>query len=951
MRRARLWIAWLCSALATYAASTAQAQPAAPAATPASTPSTSAPQSSTLAVALEAARTTQYAAAEKELLAIDGPDRSVARLTLGRVLAQQGRFADADRAAAQALASPATRSAAVALRAEILAAQGRVDDAIRLLEPAKGDSGPGGRRVRLELGELLIRAGRRAEAEPVLLKFADEYDTDAISSTDAEGLAMVGRAMHLLRHAKDANRAYNESEKAGHDQVETLLWRADLYIEKYDPGHAEEVLNEALKIAPHRADAMVMLARLKVGEAFDFEAADKLIREALSIDPKHAGAYAVRAGIALRDMNLPAANSAIDAGLAIDPANLELLSLRAAARFLADDTAGFEAAKRALFARNREFSRGYSIIGEYAEWEHRYADVIGMMKDAVALDPTDGDAWATLGLMQTRAGDEAAGVKSLEEAWRRDHFNVRVYNTLELLYGKWIPQEYEEGQSGIFNIRYPKDERAVLERYVPRMLGEAWGAMKVHYMFTPTAPVAVELYRERQHFSVRTSGLPNIGIQGVCFGHVVAAMSPNSEPFNWGNVLWHELAHVFAIQLSNSHVPRWFTEGLSEYETMIRRVEWQRELDPELYLALKRGALPGALDMNAAFTHAEGDLDVTVAYYAASQMLAYTAEEFGFPGITHALALWGEGKTTADVIRGAFGVSPAEYDARFHAWEMKRLARYDGQYMFSPPSTSLDDARAAANAAPENAPAHVAYAVALLRARKPDEARREIETVLKSDPKNQDAHFVSSKLAAMTKDADGQEMHLKAIQAAGGDGYTVQMALVDLAEERHDRAAERAALEAAHRFDPSQSDPLRGLFDLATDEKRDADALAALRDLARIDQHDRRVWKLLLDKLVALQRWDEAKRVGESALYVDVESGAVHVDYARALAATGDHSTAAFELESALLCDGKPQEKATAHALLAREYAALGDVGASRTHRDEALRLDPGNAEARQLKP
>ena len=110
--------------------------------------------------------------------------------------------------------------------------------------------------------------------------------------------------------------------------------------------------------------------------------------------------------------------------------------------------------------------------------------------------------------------------------------------------------------------------------------------MKARYDFVPKTPVQVELYSNREQFSVRTSGLPNIGIEGVCFGRVVAAMSPKSEPFNWGNVVWHELGHVFAIQLSKNHVPRWFTEGLSEYETIARRPEWQRELDPELYQAL-----------------------------------------------------------------------------------------------------------------------------------------------------------------------------------------------------------------------------------------------------------------------------------------------------------------------------------------------------------------------------
>jgi predicted Zn-dependent protease len=914
------------------------------------------PAHSALAAGLDAASASDYAAAEKALAAVQGTDRPAALLALARVRFEQGRFADADRAAQQAASGPDQRLAATALRGEILAAQGKVDEAIKLLAPSKDGAGVGGRRVRLVLGELLIRAGRRAEAEPILLKFADEYGTDAIASSDAEGLAMVGRAMHLLRHAKDANRAYNESERAERSasgrtrRVETLLWRADLYFDTYDPGHAEEALLEALKIAPHRADANVALARVKLEESFDFEAAAHLAGEALAVDPQHAGAYGVRAGIALRDMDLGAANSAIDAGLAIDPNDLQLLSMRAAARFLADDKPGFEAAKRDVFTRNKEYSQAYAIIGDYAEWEHRYDDVVAMMKEAVALDPKDNKAWAQLGLTQTRAGDEAEGVKSLETAWKGDHFNVRVYNTLEMLYTRWIPQQYEGAQEGIFNVRYPKDEKAILERYVPRMLGEAWGSMKMHYMFAPTVPVAVEMYLDREHFSVRTSGLPNVGIEGVCFGHVVAAMSPKSEPFNWGNVLWHELAHVFAIQLSKYHVPRWFTEGLSEYETMIRRPEWQRELDPELYLALKDRKLPGALAMNTAFTHAEGDLDVTVAYYAASQMLAFTADQFGFPKITRALQLWGEGKTTAQVIPEAFGLTAKEYDDRYRAWEMARLARYDGQYLFDPKTMSVEDAAAAVAAAPQSAAAHVTYAVALVRAKKADEAGREIDAALKADPANRDAHFMASKLAAGAHDPDGQARHLRAIVASGGDGYAVQMALAEIADARKDHPGARAALEAAHRFDPTQVEPLRALYDMAVADKRDDDALGALREVARLDQHDRRAYRLLLQTLVAGNHWDEAKRVGQAAVYVDVESAAIHVDYAHALSVTGDHAAASYELESALLCDQKPTERATTLALLASERLALGDAAGARERRAEALKLDPACAEARALK-
>ncbi|MGH7298069.1 MAG: tetratricopeptide repeat protein, partial [Polyangiaceae bacterium] len=776
-----------------------------------------------------------------------------------------------------------------------------------------------------------------------------EYGSDAIGSHDAEGLAMVGRAMHLLRHAKDANEAYKESVRADATRPETHLWWAALFQDYFDPGDAEAELKEVLKLDPKSADAMAMMAKLKLDDAFDFEAAEKLVADALAIDPKNTSAFAVRAGVALRDGDLDKANTAIDAGLAVDPSNLELLSLRATARYLADDPAGFEAAKKAVFAKNKEYSRAYGIIGEYAEWEHRYDDVIAMMKEAVAIDPKDGKAWAQLGMWQTRAGLEAEGVKSLEEWWRHDHFDVRAFNTLENLYKKWVPADYESKTEGIFDVRYPKAERAVLERYAPRMLGEAWGQMKVHYMFAPTVPVHVEMYESREHFSVRTSGLPNIGIQGVCFGHVVAAMSPASEPFNWGNVLWHELGHVFAIQLSKNHVPRWFTEGLSEYETMIRRPEWQRHLDPELYSAMKKHALPSAVDMNRVFTH-EGDLDVTVAYYAASQMIAFTAEQFGFEKISRALVLWGAGKRTPAVIREAFGVTPEEYDARYRAWQMARLARYEGQYMFTLKPQPLEAAKLAAAAQPSSAAAHDALAFSLLRAHKADEAKQELQAALAIDANDRDAHYLAANLAGKTKDLDGQEKHLRAIKTAGGDGYTVEMGLAELGEARHDAVLERSALEAAHRFDPTQVDAVRALYELATKDKRDADALVELREVARLDQHDRRSWAKLLGALVESKRWDEARRVGESAIYVDVQSAAVHLDYGRALAAGGLHRKAAFELESATLCESKPPEKAEAHALLAREELALGDAAVARSHRDEALRLDPNNADARGLK-
>lgn len=893
-------------------------------------------RSPALESALAALESSDYPKAEIELAKIQGAEKPLALTAAARLALITGRYGDAISRAKEAQKSAAVRASATVVLADALRATGKIDEAIRALEAVQKEPGTGGLRAKLSLGDALIAVGRRSDAEAPLMEVVDAYNSGAVPDADAAALTLVGRASQLLRSPKDANRAYGEAERLDKKNIELLLDRADLFLDKYDPGHAEELTDEVLAIAPNLPDALAMLARVKLDQALDFDAAEKLIAKALAINPSHAGALAVRAGLALRDLDIPKAEEALKLGLSTNPRDLELLSLKATARFLADDRPGYEAAKKQVFANNKEYSQFYGIASEYAEWEHRYDDIVTMMREATKVDPEDAKAWAQLGVMQMRSGDETTGLQALDKAWSLDHFNVRVFNTLNL-YEKSIATSYETLPSGVFRIRYPKAERAVLERYVPRMLGEAWASMKSRYGFSPTQPVQIELYENRQHFSVRTSGLPNVGIQGVCFGHVVASMTPHGEPFNWGNVLWHELGHVFAIQLSKSHVPRWFTEGLSEYETIARRPEWQREQDPDLALALRKNALPSAVDMNRAFTHAKSGADVTVAYYASSQLLVYTVEHFGMNRVVQALRAWGDGLRTEDVLKKAFGVSAKEYDDGFHAWLKARLARYDGQFMFDDRPEPLDDAKARADRE-KSADALAAYALSLLHAKKGDEAKAAIAAALAADPNHMTAHFLSAKLE---KEPDLRELHLRAIQKAGGDGYTIRMELANVAEMRKDVPRMRAELEAASHFDPSQVEPLKGMFDIAHDAKRSDEELELLRKIAPLEQHDRRIWREYMLRLVESKAWDEAKRVGQSAVFVDIEGAETHLAYGTALGATGHHKDAIFELETALLTEPPAALAAAIHRSLAAEYRAVGNPAEGAKHDAEAAKPPP----------
>src|SRR5690606_8492198 len=125
------------------------------------------------------------------------------------------------------------------------------------------------------------------------------------------------------------------------------------------------------------------------------------------------------------------------------------------------------------------------------------------------------------------------------------------------------------------------------------------------YGFTPDAPVLLEIFPRHDDFAVRNVGLPGmIGALGACFGRVVTLDSPRARPpgtFNWTATMWHEMAHVITLQMSKNRVPRWLTEGISEFEEQRARPSWGRKMDLAFADALERGETLPLEDLNAGF--------------------------------------------------------------------------------------------------------------------------------------------------------------------------------------------------------------------------------------------------------------------------------------------------------------------------------------------------------------
>jgi tetratricopeptide (TPR) repeat protein len=886
----------------------------------------------------------RYQEAEADFsAALNGSKKAETLLAQSELSLRTGRYTQAAEKAREASAAGADASLAAAAEARALRASGAVEEALAKLQALPAGASA---EARLLLGEVLLELGRRAQAEPVLLSLIEDFNQDRIPESDGPGLARVGRAAHLLRSPRDANDAFDQSERADPANLQTLIYRAELYLEKYDPGHAEEVLTEALELAPLHPQANMLLAEVRLTQALDFDEAERLARLALTQNPRLTHAFFVLAGIAVRDQDLAQADRYVEAGLKANPRDLPLLSMRAVVRFLAEDEAGFLAQKQQILRLNPEYSRMYSIIGEFADWEHRYDEIVLLMKEAVALDSKDAKAEAELGLNLIRAGNDPDGVAALSRSFSLDPYNVRVFNTLEM-YEKVIARDYVSVQHPRFVIRYKKTERELLERYVPTLLGQAFDAMQKSYGFTPQTPIGVELYAERENFGIRTSGLPQIAIQGVCFGKTLASMSPANESFNLGMTLWHELSHVFHIQMTRSRVPRWFTEGLAEYETIIARPEWVRENDQELFDALKNQRLPALGNMSRAFTRAEELEDVGMAYYASSQILVMLAQRYGHQKLGDMLRQWGAGKTSNEVIESVLGVKPAELDAQFKAFAEQKLSRFQKQFMPMQRKGRLEKVRALAQGAPKDLKKQLSFALSLLHEGEMEKALAVLKHVERMDPNNADARFIRAELD-QTRDPAKAVATLSKMVAAGQDGFAVSLLLGKLLVSAGDDAGARSALERASQFDPLSATPFYLLAELAH-KRQDSDAeLSALRRLASLEQHENKVYRRLLAILVEKKGWAEAVKLGDAAVFADMEGFDTHRFFAEALAQTGDTKRAVFELESATLSPAEPPQLAEAHRRLAELYSSVGrarDAAKARQRAQELVAVPPAAME------
>ncbi len=769
-----------------------------------------------------------------------------------------GRY---DEVASIAQAFPKDEQVAV-WHALSIAARGDYARAESTLQPFASANAGGD--ATLELGLLQLYVGRRPEARRTLTLV---LSADVRTPT-ARDYLRAARAARALNRIDDAQSYFKDAiGVAPADPHANAEW-GDLFYDTHNNAEAGKSYQEALKGDPEFAPALIGMARALMDE--NPPQAVGFAQRVLKQNPSDAEANLVLAHIAVYQDKKEDVQSALSKILAVNPKNLDALSLKAAMAYVEGRTADYEQAVADVLKINPVYGEVHRVVGEVTARYYRFDEAVEHTRKAIALDRENVRAVADLGAQLMRTGDERNARRNLETAFRIDKWDVQTYNLLELLDNL---EPFDTIPEGDMVIRLAPGESAVMRHYVPALARESLATLSKLWDFTPKGPILVEMFPKHDDFAVRTLGLPGmIGALGACFGRVVTLDSPTARgpgEFNWGETLWHELAHVITLQLSGNRLPRWLSEGASVFEERRARPDWGREMDIPFARAIDRGQVIKLKELNSGFS---SSATINYAYYQASLVVEHIFDTYGQQKLRAFVAAYADGSDTEQALQKSLGIGLDELQKQFDAMLEKRYASLrrvlkvpEGLERDAP----ADRIKAIADKNPDSFPAQMALG----------------ESLAATNPDGAIAAF--ERAAALIPTARGED--------------SPQAMIAAIALKKGDKARAARALEALIGVDHTAVVAARQLVTLL-DPKDVTRMPAALRRVVSVDPFDGLAHTSL--GRVAYNNGDttEAIKMFRVALAAKpLDKAGAHADLAEALLKGGQRDEAKKEVLDALL--------------------------------------------------
>lgn len=722
----------------------------------------------------------------------------------------------------------------------------------------------------LELALLHDYLGRADEAMPRLEMLLDRLQR----SREPLDMYRAARAARALGEHRLANSLIRDASLAEPDDPALHTLWGQLFGDKYDQLEASGSFADALSLDDRWAPAHLGLARAMADT--DPPAARSAAAAAIELAPRGVGAHLFLAQRDLDDRNHEAARGSLDRALAINEHSLEARSLVAAVAYVEDRLDDFELEVARVLEINPVYGEVFRVAGNLAARNYRFEEAVSLVRRGLEIDPANTRSYAELGMHLLRTGDEPGARVALERSFAEDPYDVVTYNLLGLLDSL---DDFETFEMGDLVVRLHRDEAPVLKNYVMSVAQRALVDLSARYGFEVEGPILVEVFPRHDDFAVRTLGLPGmIGALGACFGKVVTLDSPRARTpgeFNWQSTLWHEMAHVITLQMSNQRVPRWLTEGLSTFEQKRARADWARDQDLGFATALNQDDVLSLRDLNSGFSRPE---TISMAYFQASVLVEHIVAHYGEGTIGDLLRAYGDGLDTEaalaqsgldfDILQASFDVA---VEARFG--DLRRAMRGPDEEMSAvEPENRLAMLRSLGEEHPGSFPVQMALGRALQADGEIEAAARAFEAAVELAPVATGASSPRVPLAEIAVEQGNARLAMDHLEThLEYDHRDIESArrLASLAEESGDEPRMRRAYELIVEIDPFDSMPHQALGQLAKARDdygtaaREFEVSLAIGPVDRVATHVD-----LAETYLSDERVDDAKREVINALEI-----------------------------------------------------------------------------------
>ncbi|HAR67961.1 MAG TPA: hypothetical protein DCR55_17405 [Lentisphaeria bacterium] len=704
---------------------------------------------------------------------------------------------------------------------------------------------------------------------------------------------------------KGAWNAYQDAQQADPSYLPAFVLGGEACAQSLSWEFATECYNKALALNPRHPDVLAGAARVAV-EQGDYSQAQEQVESVLTLNPRHVAALRLQSRLLWLGEEYTASRAALERALETNPKDVESVAWLAAWYDGRQQLTKRDATIAKAISLRTNAAGVYVILARAAERRYQFDRMELWGRKAMLEDPANwaGKYLAAVALL--RQGEEDEGRKLLDEAFSLNRFNLWAYNMLTVLDKEYDARKFLTKETEHFVVRLDKQEAKVLWPYLAPALEEIWDTYTVKYGLEPVGPrqfggkVLVIFHPTHQDFSARITGLPGLGALGVCFGQVILLPSPRSSKFgtttfNWREVLRHEFLHVLTLQATDYLVPRWFTEGISQFEESNAGTD----MDDVLVDALMADELRPIQTLNAGLTLPKSRQSFSTSYAYSREVCRYIVNTYGFPALLNMLRGYKERTQTSVLVPDTTGATLAEFNdgVRLHMKQILRLKE---------PAKSATASFEALLELPEDSFTAVDWgtlAAAYLDGGDGDEARRAADRALALDKAQPQAARVRGIMLANDEPERAVE-YLDIALKAHPDDYQAAMIAARLAAKAEQKTDQIRYLQLALDASPRCVGRCGGAYlPLATvlrKSDRADDALSILERLTAIHTSDAKAYVMMAELLAEKGHYEAALTAYENAIDVSPYEVEIHAAAMEVALEVGDRARTRREATAVL---------------------------------------------------